>query len=114
MPANNYRIKVTSSSCINSNDGSIELTVLNSAYDYSVSLTGNNNPIAITGENKTASVTGLSKGDYTVCFKVTGQAEYEQRFEVTIGEPKALSAFIDVDNDNRTTININIVVFGAA
>ncbi|MDC0389101.1 Ig-like domain-containing protein, partial [Flavobacteriaceae bacterium] len=59
MPANNYRIKVTSSSCINSNDGSIELTVLNSAYDYSVSLTGNNNPIAITGENKTASVTGL-------------------------------------------------------
>jgi hypothetical protein len=103
MPANNYRIKVTSSSCINSNDGSIELTVLNSAYDYSVSLTGNNNPIAITGENKTASVTGLSKGDYTVCFKVTGQADYEQCFEVTIGEPKALSAFIDVDNDNRST-----------
>jgi hypothetical protein len=45
----------------------------------------------------------LSKGDYTVCFKVTGQADYEQCFEVTIGEPKALSAFIDVDNDNRTT-----------
>ena len=28
---------------------------------------------------------------------------YEQCFEVVIGEPKALSAFIDVDNDNRTT-----------
>ena len=28
---------------------------------------------------------------------------YEQCFEVNIGEPKALSAFIDVDNDNRTT-----------
>jgi hypothetical protein len=35
--------------------------------------------------------------------KVTGQADYEQCFDVTIGEPKALSAFIDVDNDNRTT-----------
>jgi hypothetical protein len=103
MPANNYRIKVTSSSCINSNDGSIELTVLNSAYDYSVSLTGNNNPIAITGENKTASVTGLASGTYSVCFTVTGQADYEQCFDVTIGEPKALSAFVDVDNDNRTT-----------
>ena len=103
MPANNYRIKVTSNTCINSNDGTIELTVLNSAYDYSVSLTGKNNPIAIIGENKTASVTGLSKGDYSVCFKVTGQDAYEQCFEVVIGEPKALSAFIDVDNDKRST-----------
>ena len=104
MPANNYRIKVTSSSCINSNDGRIELTVVNSSYDYSVLLSGMSNPVIITGENKTANVTGLSKGDYTVCFKVTGQADYEQCFDITIGEPKALSAFVDVDSDNRTTI----------
>ena len=104
MPANNYRIKVTSSSCINSSDGRIELTVVNSSYDYSVLLSGMSNPVIITGENKTANVTGLSKGDYTVCFKVTGQADYEQCFDITIGEPKALSAFVDVDSDNRTTI----------
>ena len=103
MPANNYRIKVTSSSCINSNDGRIELTVVNSSYDYSVLLSGMSNPVIITGENKTANVTGLSKGDYTVCFKVTGQADYEQCFDITIGEPKALSALVDVDSDNRTT-----------
>ena len=103
MPANNYRIKVTSSSCINSSDGRIELTVVNSSYDYSVLLSGMSNPVIITGENKTANVTGLSKGDYTVCFKVTGQADYEQCFNITIGEPKALSAFVDVDSDNRTT-----------
>ena len=103
MPANNYRIKVTSSSCINSNDGRIELTVVNSSYDYSVLLSGMSNPVIITGENKTANVTGLSKGDYTVCFKVTGQADYEQCFDITISEPKELSAFVDVDSDNRTT-----------
>ena len=103
MPANNYRIKVTSSSCINSNDGRIELTVVNSSYDYSVLLSGMSNPVIITGENKTANVTGLSKGDYTVCFKVTGQADYEQCFDITISESKALSAFVDVDSDNRTT-----------
>ena len=27
----------------------------------------------------------------------------EQCFDITIGEPKALSAFVDVDSDNRTT-----------
>ena len=32
-----------------------------------------------------------------------GQSDYEQCFDVEIEEPKALSAFIDVDNDKRTT-----------
>ena len=103
LPFNNNKVEVTSASCIGNADGSIGLSVEDNSYDYSITVTGKDDPIAITGENKTASVTGLSKGDYTVCFKVTGQAEYEQCFDVTIGEPKALSAFIDVDNDNRTT-----------
>jgi hypothetical protein len=46
-------------------------------------------------------VTGLGKGTYTVCFTVEGQDAYEQCFEVNIEEPKALSAFIDVNNDTR-------------
>jgi hypothetical protein len=103
LPLNNNKVEVTSASCIGNADGSIGLSVEDNSFDYSITVTGKDDPIAITGENKTASVTGLSKGDYTVCFKVTGQADYEQCFEVTIGEPKALSAFIDVDNDNRTT-----------
>jgi len=103
LPLNNNKVEVTSASCIGNADGSIGLSVEDNSFDYSITVTGKDDPIAITGENKTASVTGLSKGDYTVCFKVTGQADYEQCFEVTIGEPKALSAFIDVDNDNRST-----------
>ena len=102
LPVNNYRIEVTSNSCIGSEDGSLKLSVLNSAYVYNVTITGRN-PISMNNENKTASITGLAKGDYTVCFTVDGQSGYEQCFEVTIGEPKALSAFIDVDNDKRTT-----------
>ena len=103
IPFNNNKVEVTSASCIGNADGSIGLSVEDNSFDYSITVTGKDDPIAITGENKTASVTGLSKGDYTVCFTVTGQADYEQCFDVTIGEPKALSAFIDVDNDNRTT-----------
>ena len=57
----------------------------------------------VSGDNKTATVTGLAKGSYTVCFKVDGQSAYEQCFEVSIEEPKALTAFIDVDEDNRTS-----------
>ena len=103
LPIDNNKVEITSATCIGTSDGSIGLSVEDNAYDYSITVTGKDDPIVISGENKTASVTGLSKGTYSVCFKVTGQDAYEQCFEVVIGEPKALSAFIDIDNDKRTT-----------
>ncbi len=102
LPVNNNKVEVTSATCIGNTDGSIGLSVEDNSYDYTITITGKDD-VAIAGEDKTASVTGLAKGTYSVCFKVDGQADYEQCFEVVIGEPKALSAFIDVDNDKRTT-----------
>ena len=102
LPVNNNKVEITSASCIGASDGSIGLSVEDNSYDYSITVTGKD-PVLINGENKTASITGLAKGTYSICFTVDGQAEYEQCFEVVIGEPKALSAFIDVDNDKRTT-----------
>jgi len=105
LPFNNNKVEVISATCIAGNDGLLSLSVEDDSHDYSISVNGNNfgQSIVISGENKTASVTGLAKGTYSVCFKVDGQADYEQCFEVAIGEPKALSAFVDVDNDKRTT-----------
>ena len=102
LPQKNNKVEVTSATCIGNTDGSIGLSVENASYDYTITVTGRD-PITITGDNKTASVTGLGTGTYTICFKVDGQAGYEQCFEVVIGEPKALSAFIDIDNDKRTS-----------
>ena len=105
LPANNNTVEVSMSSCIGGNDGSLKLSVVDNSYNYNINISGSNfgQTTGITGENKTASVSGLAKGTYSVCFKVDGQADYEQCFEVFIGEPKALSAFIDIDNDKRTT-----------
>ncbi|MEJ6754294.1 MAG: Ig-like domain-containing protein, partial [Flavobacteriales bacterium] len=105
LPFNNNKVEVISATCVRGNDGSLSLSVEDKSHDYSISVNGNNfgQSIVISGDNKTASVTGLAKGTYSICFKVDGQADYEQCFEVAIGEPKALSAFIDVDNDKRTT-----------
>ena len=102
LPVNNNKVEVTSATCIGNTDGSIGLSVEDNSYDYTITITGKDD-VAIAGEDKTASVTGLAKGTYSVCFKVDGQADYEQCFEVVIGEPKPLSAFIDVDKDKRTT-----------
>jgi hypothetical protein len=103
LPLNNNKVSVISASCIGNTDGSIGVSVEDESYNYTVTVTGQDDPISLGAETKTASVTGLGTGTYTVCFKVDGQDAYEQCFEVNIAEPKALSAFIDVDNDNRTT-----------
>jgi hypothetical protein len=103
LPSNNNKVSVTSSTCIGNTDGSIGLSIEDASYNYTVTVTGQDDPITLGGETKTASVTGLGKGTYTVCFKVDGQDAYEQCFEVNIEEPKALSAFIDVNNDTRKT-----------
>ena len=53
-------------------------------------MSGVANPIKINGTSKSGSVTGLGKGTYTVCFKVDGQANYEQCFEAVINEPDSI------------------------
>jgi hypothetical protein len=102
LPTDNNKVSVTSATCIGTSDGSIGLSVEDASYDYTITVTNNDN-VTITGDSKTGSVTGLAAGTYTVCFKVDSQASYEQCFDVVIGEPAALSAYLDVDNDNRTT-----------
>jgi hypothetical protein len=96
LPLDNNKVWVTSASCIGNTDGSIGLSIEDDSYNYTVTVTGQDDPISLGAETKTASVTGLGTGTYTVCFKVDGQDAYEQCFEVNIAEPKALSAFIDV------------------
>ena len=103
LPVENNKVSVTNSTCIGSNDGSLVFNIDDTFFDYTITVSGQDNPVTITGDNTTASVTGLGKGTYTVCFTVEGQDAYEQCFEVNIEEPKALSAFIDVNNDTRQT-----------
>ena len=102
LAVNNYKVEVGSATCVGNSDGVIDLSVEDASYDYTVTITGKDN-VTITGSNKTASVTGLAKGTYEVCFKVDGQSNYEQCFEVVVGEPPALTAFIDIDNDRKST-----------
>ena len=102
LAANNNKVQVTSATCIGNSDGSIGLSVEDAFYDYTITVTDNDN-VTITGDSKTGSVTGLAAGTYTVCFTVDGNPIYEQCFNVVIGQPAALTAYLDVDNDKRTT-----------
>jgi len=102
LPENNNKVEITSATCIGYSDGSIGLSVVDTSYDYTITITGNTD-VLLTGSNNKASVTGLAKGTYTVCFKVDGEPEYEQCFDVLIEEPERISVYMDVDIDNKTS-----------
>ena len=108
LPFNNYNIKVTSSTCEDKNDGSIKINVEDSSYIYEVSLRKVEdvlflNTKAIWLSNSAVEFTDLSQGSYFMCFGVFGKDYYKQCFKVNINEPQRLSAFLDVDNDKKTT-----------
>ena len=100
MPVSNFKVEVAKTTCIGNSDGMINLSVEDATVDYTVTITGKDN-VTITGDSKTASVSGLAKGTYTVCFKVDGQSNYEQCFDVVVGEPEKLNAFVSVDEDDK-------------
>ena len=106
LPMNNNKVEVINTSCIGTTDGSIELSVEDNTYDYNVTITDPSDKVSfylINGTDKKGSFKNLSKGTYDVCFKVSGQTNYEQCFSVFVGNPSPLSAFVDVNNDDKTT-----------
>jgi S1-C subfamily serine protease len=96
LPIDNFKVEVGSATCIGNNNGTINLSVEDASYNYTVTISGKDS-MTISGTSKTTSVTGLAKGTYTVCFRVDGQDNYEQCFEVQVKEPPALSAFMKIN-----------------
>ena len=106
LPMNNNKVEVINTSCIGTTDGSIEISIEDNTYDYNVTITDPNDKVSfylINGTDKKGSFKNLVKGTYDVCFKVDGQTNYEQCFSVFVGNPSPLSAFVDVNNDDKIT-----------
>jgi len=90
LPDNNNKISIGSCTCNGKKDGYLQFSIVDTNYDYTITISGVTNPVKINGTNNTGSLTGLGKGTYNICFKVDGQANYEQCFEAVISEPDSL------------------------
>ena len=106
LPANNFTIQSTGESCISSNNGSVTITAA-SMLDYSAVLTdaqSNEQSIAFTDEGV---FENLASGNYTICITVTGQADFEQCFDVFITEPEALDVSSKI-NSLRSEVTLDL------
>ncbi len=100
LPADNYTVKITGESCIESNDGLIELMAME-VLDYTATLRLGDVDQVISFDRELV-FSDLQAGFYELCVTVANQTDYEQCFDITIVEPEPLSASSKVDSFGKT------------
>ena len=101
LPANNFRVAVTSSTCEGSENGSISLSAQNQEYSYTASISGQTSIALNANNNFMANISGLGADIYDVCFTIAGVDSYSQCFSVTVSEPDPLTTTAKIDLVNR-------------
>lgn len=106
LPSSNFTLKTEGESCIDNNDGAIELTA-QEALSYSAELSGEGVSQSFQF-TETLTIPNLEAGNYRLCIMVNGESDYEQCFDVSITEPEPLSASAKVDFDSKSvTLDLN-------
>jgi len=102
LPANNYRIEITSSSCNGENDGSISVNLEDESLNYMLYINGETPSYFNSSDGYQQTLTGFSPGKYQLCFTLEDREVYNQCFDINITEPEPLSASSKVGNDGKT------------
>ena len=107
LPANNFTIRTIGESCISSNNGQIEITAMSSQDYVAVIRDADSNEQSLSFTDSVV-FENLVSGSYSVCITITGQADFEQCFDVLITEPQALGVASKIDNlKNEITLSLS-------
>lgn len=99
LPAEYYNIINTSATCVGGKDGSISISALIHT-NYIVQISGPNIDKAIFLSTRIV-IKNLAAGTYSICILPGGSTKNQQCFTSVITEPKPLSAYIAVNQDDR-------------
>ncbi|WP_298369696.1 T9SS type A sorting domain-containing protein [uncultured Lutibacter sp.] len=99
----NFKIKSTSETCSDSDNGSISIST-NQSLNYTATLTGNSTNESRTFTNS-VDFENLASGSYGVCITVEEKADYETCFAIEIKEPDELKVSSKIDvNSSKVSI----------
>ena len=95
-------------SCVDENDGSIEININQTNHTYRLNISPTNQSYVINVDNNHQFIIdGLTPGKYELQFTVDGKSNYEQRFDIEIKSPSSISAKTSVDKiNNKLLVNL--------
>ncbi len=105
LPATNFKLEVVSATCVGATNGSLKVSVLNTSYAYSLMVKGPNKyekQIAIPKGVANSVLSGLALGEYNLTFTVDNVKNYQQAFDIRIGEPAPLVVQSTIDVENKS------------
>lgn len=96
-----FEVETLSNSCVNGEDGMVNVRALNSNYNYLVEFTDNANPIELNNDNSYEyTFTNLMSRSYELCISVVGFPDYKQCYEIKVDEPEELVVTTVTDRTN--------------
>jgi hypothetical protein len=105
LPVTNFTIIATSSTCKNSDNGTIKISA-NKNLNYTAIVTGNGLNDTFTFSN-TQIINNLKSGTYKVCISVASEPGFQQCYQTTVSEPEDLSVYSSIVNENELVLNLN-------
>ena len=108
LPSSNYTLQTNGVSCQGKSNGRIDISVENTTHDYSILIQETNTSYVLNAGNQhQLSIEDLGVGTYTLNFRVEGQENYLQTFEIGITQPDDFSAKTTI-NSKRKTVDVNL------
>lgn len=101
----NFKLSLTAESCIDQDDGSIEIEVIDNNYDYTATLTGNQTNLSA-NFNQSSQFNSLAAGRYELCFTIAQNPEYQQCFELIISQPELLSVYAKQLDGDKISVEL--------
>ncbi|MES2651588.1 MAG: S8 family serine peptidase [Bacteroidota bacterium] len=99
LPINNFKIQASDKTCRATNNGTIVINTVQ-PLNYIVSVKSINQT-TFYNFNNVLEIKDLSAGNYSVCITILSVNNYKQCFDLTIREPKDLSVYANVSDDNK-------------
>jgi hypothetical protein len=102
----NFSVLTTSESCVDENDGIINVAINQTEFTYQVKVSGPSINIIENLPGTTYTLPGLAPGDYEICFFIE-ELNYTQCFEVSIGASEQIALKVASKKSNTYSFNIN-------
>lgn len=101
IKSDNYLVQSVSESCVDENDGIINVAMNQNEYTYQITVSGPSTNISQNVTGAAFSLPNLMPGDYEVCV-LANELNSTQCFEVTIQESLPVSLKVASKNNNNT------------
>ena len=108
LPSSNYTLQTNGVSCQGKSNGRIDISVENTTYDYNILIQETTTSYVLNAGNQhQLSIEDLGVGTYTLNFRVEGEENYLQTFEIGITQPDDFSAKTRIQPKSKT-VDINV------